>query len=199
MVRGSSDEQLIERLQEGQTDALDELYGRYAKTLYAFCYTLTRSENAEDLVHDVFLQVIRSAHTFNPRKAAFRTWLFRIARNRCIDLLRRGTKVRFLSISGQEDGTHALAIPEQVLVDGGDSVEGEVIQSLLVQAVRTCIDALEGNEKQAIVLYYMGGKVYREIGQVLGRSTSMARNWVKAAQAKVRRCLEGQGIHGYSP
>ena len=73
-----------------------------------------------------------------------------------------------------------------------------MIQTVLVQSVRACIDELDGNEKQAIVLYYMGGKVYREIGQVLGRSTSMARNWVKSAQTKVKRCLEGKGIHSSS-
>jgi DNA-directed RNA polymerase specialized sigma24 family protein len=44
----------------------------------------------------------------------------------------------------------------------------------------------------------MGGRVYREIGQVLGRSTSMARRWVKSAQAKVKGCLEGKGIHSSS-
>ena len=65
-MSGLSDEQLIGRLLDGQTDALDELYNRYAQKLYAICYSITRSENAEDLVHDVFLQLIRSAHTFNP-------------------------------------------------------------------------------------------------------------------------------------
>ncbi len=63
-----TDEQLMERLQQGQTDALDKLYGRYANKLYAFCYNTTRSKNpqdAEDLVQDVFIRVIKAAHTFN--------------------------------------------------------------------------------------------------------------------------------------
>jgi RNA polymerase sigma-70 factor (ECF subfamily) len=88
-----TDEQLVEQLQQGQTDALDELYKRYARKLYAFCYNATRSQNpqeSEDLVQDVFVRVIKAAHTFNPKKASFRTWMFRIARNRCIDVSSKG-------------------------------------------------------------------------------------------------------------
>jgi DNA-directed RNA polymerase specialized sigma24 family protein len=73
------------------------------------------------------------------------------------------------------------------------------MRASVVQAVRDCIQELDHpDEKQAIVLYYLGDKVYREIGDVLGKSTSMARNRVKAAQDKVPRCLERKGIDAVS-
>jgi DNA-directed RNA polymerase specialized sigma24 family protein len=67
----AADEQLIHRLREGKTSAIDEIYRRYAKKLYVlFRYTM-HAANPEDLVHDVFLKVIESAHIFNPQKASF--------------------------------------------------------------------------------------------------------------------------------
>ena len=95
-----TDEQLVERLQGGQAGALDQLYARYAKKLHVFCSYNARSDrlDPEDLVQDVFLRVIKSAHTFDPGKASFRTWLFRIARNRCIDANRRERIIRFIPI-----------------------------------------------------------------------------------------------------
>jgi RNA polymerase sigma-70 factor (ECF subfamily) len=198
-----TDEQLIERLQQGQTGALDQLYARYAGKLYAFCYATTHSANSEDLVHDVFIRVIKACHTFNPQKASFRTWLFRIARNHCIDVSRRKKRFRFIpfgdSAAGSDDGKGTVdeeSLAEDAIVHQGESVESAVISSSIMEAVRDCIDELEQqDEKQAILLYYLGDKVYREIGEMLGKSTSMARNYIKSAQEKVKRCLEGKGIH----
>jgi RNA polymerase sigma-70 factor (ECF subfamily) len=189
----------MEQLRQGQTDALDELYARYAKMLYAFCYNMTRAGDpgdAEDLVQDVFLRVCKSVRTFDPRRASFRTWLYRIARNRCLDVIRRRQLLRWVPISTSDrqtdDREHA---PEDVLADPGESVEDAVIRDAVVQAIRHCIAHLANeNERQALLLYYMAGKVYREIGEIMNRSTSMARNWVKSAQGKVKKCLEGMGI-----
>ena len=64
-MKGFSDEQLITDLLQGQTTALDELFVRYARKLFVFCdNTLGTgdSQDAEDLVQDVFIQVIKAAH-----------------------------------------------------------------------------------------------------------------------------------------
>jgi RNA polymerase sigma-70 factor (ECF subfamily) len=190
----------MERLQQGQTDALDELYSRYAKRLYAFCRNTIHSRNpqdAEDLVQDIFVRVIRAAHTFNPRRASFGTWVFRIARNRCIDVFRRQQRVQIVPIGqrAEQDGYEEEIAPEDEIADQGEGVESALVRASVVEAVRDCIDGLDNEEeRQAILLYYLGGKVYREIGKVLGKSTSMARNRVESAQDKVRRCLEQKGI-----
>jgi len=193
-----TDEELMARLQQGQTAALDELYRRYARRLYAFCASLSRSaghQDPEDLAQDVFLRVIKSAHTFDLEKASFRTWLFSIARNRCIDAGRREKLIQFLPIGRQAQDEDRDLLPEETLVDEREDVQGAAIRAAALQAVRDCIDELaNADEKQALVLYYLGGKVYREIAGVLGKSLSMARKHVQAAQEKVRRCLERQGV-----
>lgn len=201
-MSATSDEQLLRQLQQGRPGALDVLYSRYSGKLYVFCLHATRSsrQDAEDLVQDVFVRVIRAAHTFNPEQASFRTWLFCIARNRCIDANRRRSLLRFLPIgqrAPQADRRGDVA-PENVAVDPSPSTEQSMISASVIQAVRDCIAELQNvRERQAVLLYYLGDKVYREIAEVLSESLSMARNHVKAGQGKVRRCLERKGI--YSP
>ena len=199
-----SDEELMSELQQGTTSALDELYKRYAQRLYAFCSSTTRTtcpHDAEDIVQDVFLRVIRAAHTFNRRKASFRTWLFRIARNHCIDTVRRTKRARTVSIGSKAEHAErdTSSTLEENLVDRSQSVADAIVAQSVAEAVRDCINGLvDEDDKQAIVLYYLVGKAYREIGEVLGKSTSMARNRVKSAQDKVKDCLERKGIDSVS-
>jgi RNA polymerase sigma-70 factor (ECF subfamily) len=193
-----TDEQLMGQLQQGNAGALDELYRRHARGLYVFCRNLAPvSHDPEDLVQDVFLRVIKSAHTFDPQRASLQTWLYRIARNRCIDVARRASLIHFLPIGrrAESDERRQETVPEDVLVDERQDLEALAAKADAADAVRDCIDRLEHrDEKQAILLYYVSGMVYREIGEVLGKSTSMARNRVKAAQEKVKQCLESKGI-----
>ena len=199
-----TDEQLMEQLRRGETVAIDELYKRYSRKLYAFCYNMTRSGETEDLVHDVFMRVIKSARGFNPEKASFRTWLFRIARNYCIDLVRRGERMKFIPI-GQDDGSEELdprlqsgCVLGSAIVDDRADVEGSVLRASTIEAVRECINELQKeDERHVILLYYMSGKVYREIGEILGKSISMVKNRVKSAQEKVKWCLERKGINSF--
>ena len=182
-----TDEQLMERLKKGDGEPLDELYGRYSRKLYAFCYSMTRSGDTEDLVHDVFMRVIKEARGFKEEKASFRTWIYRIARNRCIDFTRRGSKFRPVPIEGESER------------DDGADAEESAARASVMEAVRGCIDELENEqEKSAVVLYYLEDKVYREIGGILGKSISMVKKRLKAAQEKIKRCLERKGI-GSSP
>lgn len=191
------------QIQGGRIDALDELYRRYARRLYVFCLYTTRGiedSDPEALVQDVFMRVIQSADTYNPRKGSVCTWIFRIARNRCIDVIRQRRRIKLVPIGGQEDpdDDEEKSIPEEALADQETNVENSVERDALIVAVRDCIHKLEReHEKQALLLFYMGGKVLREIAAILGKSTSTAKNWVEAAQEKVKRCLENKGFDSF--
>lgn len=190
-----TDEQLIRQLQQGKTRALEELYRRYAKPLYLFCAASTRSSDPEDIVHDVFARVIEAADRFNPQKALFRTWLFTIARNRCIDLGRREEKVKTVSLDQQVGANDRETTLKDMLPDGQENVEQRLARESEIEAVRDCISRIPSDdERKALLLYYTGEKVFREIGEILGKSTSMAKNYVTAAQEKVKRCLERKGF-----
>jgi RNA polymerase sigma-70 factor (ECF subfamily) len=198
-----TDERLMELLKQGETRALDELYRRYARKMFAFFRSgagLGSSQDCEDAVHDVFMRVIRGAETFDPSRASFRTWVSRIARNLSIDLMRRRERTKTVAIGApsEVDACRSGVVSEDTLPDQGDGPEAGYIKSATVEAVRDCIGQLDNpDERQAIVLYYLYDKVYREIGEMLGESTSMARNRIKAAQAKVKDCLERKGVTGW--
>ena len=112
-----ADEVLVGRVaQSGDEHALSELYDRYAGLIYGTGVRyLGDRALAEDLVQDVFTAVWRNASSFDPGRASFATWVYRITRNRATDLIRRRrARVRTVSSDppfepGEEDATGELS------------------------------------------------------------------------------------------
>lgn len=116
-MNGVADEVLVGRVaRSGDERAMSELYDRYAGLIYgAGVRYLGDRALAEDLVQDVFTAVWRNASGFDPSRASFVTWVYRITRNRATDLIRRH-RARVRTVSGdtpfepgQEDETGELA------------------------------------------------------------------------------------------
>jgi len=192
-----TDEQIVQLVKEGQAAAADELYKKHAKSLYVYLSHVLNVSNPEDAVHDIFIRVIEKAHQFNPGKASFRTWLFRIAHNHAVNIFRREKLVKFQSLEqniGHGSGEKGLSLGNTL----ADETQNPEMSSLAV-AVRECIARLKKDiERQALVMYYVFGKNYAEISDVLGKSISAVRKHVVTAGEKVRDCLETKGIgaHG---
>jgi len=188
-----TDEQIVKLLKEGQAAAADALYKKHAKSLYVYLSHVLNVPNPEDAVHDIFIRVIEKAHLFDPKKASFRTWLFRIAHNHAVNLFRRENLVKFQSLEqnvGEEDGGKGLSLGD-TLADETQNTD----KSALALAVRECIGKLRKNvERQALVMYHIFGKNYEELSGVFGKSVSAVRKYVVSAGEKVKDCLEAKGI-----
>ncbi|MGS2764848.1 RNA polymerase sigma factor [Sinomicrobium sp. M5D2P9] len=80
---------LISRLRDGNEQAFERIYELYSKSLYGIIYSIIRDEAvSEEILQDVFLKIWHEAHSYDPEKGRFFTWILNIARNASIDRLR---------------------------------------------------------------------------------------------------------------
>ena len=90
ILNSNSDESLLSAYGAGDNAAFEKLYKRHKDGLYNFILRgLAQSAPAEEIAQDVWMVVIDNASRFEPGKAAFRTWLYRIAGNKVADFFRR--------------------------------------------------------------------------------------------------------------
>jgi RNA polymerase sigma-70 factor, ECF subfamily len=169
-VNDVADEVLVQRVaQSGDERALSELYDRYADLIYgAGIRYLGDRSLAEDLVQDVFTAVWRGARGFDPSRARFATWMFRITRNRATDLIRR-RRARVRTVGG---ASH----PEI----GEEDPTGELSRSYDVAAA---LSQLSPIHREVLTLAYFHGLSQSEIsrrtdtplGTVKSRTTAALR------------------------
>ena len=178
-----SDEQLMDRLDSPELDsALSVLYDRYNRTVYGVGMKILGGDYslAEELVQDVFLKVWRSSKTFDPSRAGFSTWLYRVTRSAAIDLYRkRAHKV------------HPVSERESYLDTVRDPSEGpqEVVdESWLSWRVSRALEVLDTPHREVIELAYFGGLSQREISEQTGAPLGT----VKSRTASAFKSLRGE-------
>jgi len=111
-----SDEALLERLIGGELSAFDRLYERHARRLLGFIHTHLRDPaEAEDVLHDAFVAVLREGRAGRPTRS-FKPWLFEVSRNLCLNRLRSHRRAE--AAVGTAASSHAgdqVPPPEQAL------------------------------------------------------------------------------------
>ena len=177
----ASDIELVSRLAQGESAALDEIMRRHEDLVFAVCLRLMGSrEAALDASQETFLTVFRKADRFKA-EAAFTTWLYRVATNTCFDLLRKAKRRR------------ADPLPEYhepVDVTTLDDLESVEVRPLIDEALRS----IPPDYRAAVVLSDLHGLGIAEIAEVL----EIPEGTVKSRVFRGRRLLaETLGnIHG---
>jgi RNA polymerase sigma factor (sigma-70 family) len=148
--RPASDEELVRSMRDGSQGAFDTLVARYQTRLFRFCWQILRSkEDAEDALQEVFASAY-NAILADDREIHLQPWLYRIARNRCINQLRRAAIV----ISDSIDAHHADHRPALV-----DQVVGRQRLHDLIGDVQ----ALPDSQRIALLLREIDGLSYKQI------------------------------------
>jgi RNA polymerase sigma factor (sigma-70 family) len=187
-VREQSDAELVRALADRDTAALGALYDRYGGLAYSVAFRILGDSGlSEDTVQECFLKVWTSAASFDPDRGSPRTWLLTLIRNRSIDKLRSRRSRSGREIDLEVAGTAATQ------ASGSDPWD-EVSLAIEQEAVRTALDRLPVDQRQAVELAYFGGYSQREIAEMTKVPLSTVKGRMRLALEKLHSYLEGKGL-----
>lgn len=178
---------LVERIVAGERRGYAVLVDRYGRRLYASCLRLLGdADEAEDVVQEAFVAAYRKLDDFDPR-FRFYTWLYRIARNRCLNRLRRRKVWALVSFS---DPHRAPSIAAAERADRG------VEDAQLGEALADCRSRLPADQREVFDLRHAEEASYREIAAALSIPEGTVMSRLARAREKMRACLEAKGFGG---
>jgi RNA polymerase sigma-70 factor (ECF subfamily) len=169
-----SEAELLARCRAGDVDAFEVLYRQHAARIYTLACRMSGStEEAEDLLQEIFLQAYRKLDGFKG-DAAIGTWLYRLAINRCLDFVR----------SRQAKMDRAT-----------DPLDSKACRGTVDPSVRLDLDRalrqLPAGYREAFVLHDVEGFDHKEVAVMLGIAEGTSRSQVFKARMKLRALLNG--------
>lgn len=172
---GMADEALMALVAHGDREAFSILLRRHLDAIHAFNRRLLgNSEDAADVAQETFLRVWNRAGTWRPRKVKFTTWLHRIARNLCLDALRRRRATVSLDLES---------------LDGGNAPDQAALVGCLQTALAVALSALPERQRTALALCQNQGMSNREAAQVLGIGVEALESLLARARRALRTAL----------
>jgi len=183
------DAALMLRVKQGDTAAFTELVEKYKQPVMNLVYrTLRDATEAEDLAQNVFIQVYKSAHRYKTT-ARFTTWLFTIARNLCLNEIRRRSRhpAESLDVPHPEQDDQPL---RQIEDKKTFSPPEKLLQHELEKKIDEALADLPENQRTAILLCRQEELSYEEIGEVLGCSLSATKSLIHRGRETLKEKLK---------
>jgi|SRR5678815_2467117 RNA polymerase sigma-70 factor (ECF subfamily) len=179
---------LLARTALSDQAAFAELYRLAAPHLYGVALRILREPAlAEDLLQEAFVNVWHHAGSYNAAKAKPQTWLTSIVRNRCLDQLRR-REPDTVTLTRDDDE------PEMELEGIGPTPEELLLSGADANSVRSCIEGLEGGQRQAIALAFVQGLSHAELAVHLRQPLGTVKSWVRRGLERLKKCLDAAGF-----
>lgn len=184
---------LVERARQGDPSAYDTLVDLYANRLYGFLYRLTGSRtDAEDLLQDLFLRVVRTLPQYDHR-GALEGWLFRIATNLARDHIRRIRRTPpTLSIQAEPETDGDRSCTWRQPADASAQAPGQRMErGEDADALQQALAVLPAPEREVIMLRHFSDMGFADIAEVMGTPLGTALARAHRGLAKLRRMLAG--------
>ena len=179
------DARLAERIRAGRTDALGELYDRYASVALGTALRVVKDrEEAEDVVHDAFVAVWRKIDRFDPQRGSLRSWLMTVVRNRAIDRIRGRRPQMDLDVADERS----------LLRTGPNPTWEAALERASAGQVQAAMEALPDEQRRAVDLVYFQGYTYREVADLTGVPPGTATGRLRLALTKLRSALSDPAV-----
>ena len=183
------DARLMLRVRHGDRRAFEELVNRYKQPVINFLYrTLGDPAEAEDLSQNVFLQVFKSADRYKV-SAKFTTWLFTIARNLCLNEIRRRSRhpAESLDAPHPEHDDQPLRQFEDARTS---SPPDALLHGELEAKIQQALGELPENQRLAILLCRQDELSYEDIARVLGCSLPATKSLIHRGRETLKQKLK---------
>jgi RNA polymerase sigma-70 factor (ECF subfamily) len=173
------DRELIKKSLQGDKKSLELLIKKYLKPIYSFSFNLLRDQqDAQDLTQEIFLKMWKNLKNFDENQN-FKSWLFKIAKNSCIDFIRKKKKFLVYNLETIEN------LPDLQLL-----LKEEAENKDLLEKIKIEIEKLSRKSKEILNLYYNFGFNFREIAQISGESINTVKSRHKRAIDKIKNSLK---------
>ena len=179
---GRTDEALMVHLCEGDDAALAELVRRYQNDIFRFCvHYLREADAARDMAQQTFVRVYTARERFDATRK-FRPWVLCIARNLCLNELKRKKPVSMETL--EEYASSARGETGEVMRFSGDGPDELLMADERRQLLKRALDSLGEEAREIVVLRYFERMSAREIGGIVGSTEG-------AVRTKLHRILAG--------
>jgi RNA polymerase sigma-70 factor (ECF subfamily) len=173
------DADLVRLCQNGDIAAFEQLFHKYQERVYSTAYRMMNNqEDAQDLTQEIFLRAYQRISKFDFR-AAFSTWLYRLAVNLCIDELRK-----------QKRSVNAMPLERVASQADASTPEDHAISSDRERHVWEAINSLKEKDRAVVILRDIEGLSYKEIAEVLKCSLGRVKSRIHEARQKLKAILE---------
>lgn len=186
-----TDQQVVLRARQGSERAYRELIGRYQRPVFSLIYRLVRDrEKAEDLAQETFIKVLNAIDRYNP-EYKFSSWIFKIAHNTALDLLRR-KEPETLSLDGSPHARTAAEAEASTITpeSGGETPEQYALNRELGSEIEGAIGTLRTEYRTAILLCHVEGRPYEEIAEIMEVPLGTVKTYIHRGRKELMQKLE---------
>ena len=178
-----SQAELLRRIAAQDQQALADFYDQMAGVLFSTAVRiLGDAHEAEEVIQDVFVQIWNKAATFDAALGAPFHWTLSITRNRCIDRLRKRQRRTCLL----DDLAEAAAIDPVPCAPPAQNV----LSADEIAAVRSAVEGLPSEQRQAIAMAFFGGMTHMEIAKALNEPLGTTKARIRRGMLKLREDLQ---------
>ena len=179
LLRLQSDEKLVAMIRDGHDHAFEVLFDRYQSRLLSFCrHMVGSSQDAEDLLQEAFVAA-HSAMLADERPITARPWLYRIARNRCLNFLRKPVA----------DGQDSMDVHPYA---NGTTTFERVQRREELRTIVADVQELPETQRSALVLREIDGLTYTEIAQAMGITLAAVKSLLVRARMALAEASEAR-------